>query len=73
VSELESVLQGDAHYAIEPMPLPRAPRDGWATGMAVKRDATDLAQALQGALNELVAQGRLKEIFAGARLSWRAV
>lgn len=72
VSELESVLQGDAHYAIEPMPLPRAPQDGWAIGMAVKRDATDLAQALQGALNELVAQGRVKEIFAAARLSWRA-
>jgi hypothetical protein len=37
---------GDARFAIEPLPLPRM-RDGWAVGMAVKKDATDLAQALQ--------------------------
>ena len=72
-SELESVLNGDARYAIEPLPMPRAPREGWADGMAVKRDATDLAQALQSALNGLAQSGRLKEIFARGGVSWRSV
>ncbi len=71
-SELEAVLRGDAAYAIEPLPSPRAPRQGWATGMAVKRDATDLAQALQQALNLLAEQGRLKEMFAKYNVAWRA-
>jgi ABC-type amino acid transport substrate-binding protein len=73
MSELESVLRGDRRFAIEPLPSPRAPRDGWAVGMAVKHDATELAQALQAALNELAQSGRLAEIFAKANLSWRPV
>ena len=71
-SELESVLRGDARFAISPMPSPRAPRDGWAVGMAVKRDAADLAQALQRAIGELAAAGRLREMFARANLPWQA-
>lgn len=70
-SELESVLAGDRAYRIEPLPAPRAPRDGWAAGMAVKRDATDLAEALQEALNRLVQQGRVAEIFAKYNVAWR--
>jgi ABC-type amino acid transport substrate-binding protein len=70
-SELEAVLAGDTAYRIEPLPSPRAPRDGWAAGMAVKRDATDLAQALQEALNGLVQSGRVGEIFAKYKLAWR--
>ncbi|KQV88176.1 ABC transporter substrate-binding protein [Pelomonas sp. Root1237] len=70
-SELETVLAGDAAYRIEPLPSPRAPRDGWAAGMAVKRDATDLAQALQDALNQLVSQGRVAEIFTKYKVAWR--
>lgn len=72
MSELEAVLRGDARYAISPMPTPRAPRDGWAVGLAVKRDATDLAQALQAAVNGLVQNGRLKTVFANANVTWRA-
>ncbi|WP_457389774.1 substrate-binding periplasmic protein [Roseateles sp. P5_E1] len=72
-SELETVLAGDAAYRIEPLPSPRAPRDGWAAGMAVKRDATDLAQALQDALNQLVSQGRVAEIFTKYKVAWRPV
>jgi ABC-type amino acid transport substrate-binding protein len=71
-SELESVLRGDARFAITPLPSPRAPRDGWAVGMAVKRDATELAQALQRVLNELAASGRLREMFARANVTWNA-
>ncbi|MFM9916173.1 MAG: substrate-binding periplasmic protein [Rhizobacter sp.] len=71
VSELESVVRGDKRFAIEPLPLPRAPRDGWAVGMAVKKDSTRLAQALQGALNNLVTNGKLAEIFAKYSVSWK--
>ncbi len=73
LSELQSVLRGDARFAIEPLPAPRAPKDGWAVGMAVKKDAGELAQALKGALDQLAAGGRLAEIFAQGNLAWRAV
>ena len=72
-SELQAVLRGDARFVIEPLPSPRAPRDGWAVGMAVKKDATELAQALQGAVNQLAGSGRLAQIFAKANLAWRPV
>jgi len=71
-SELESVLRGDPRFAVAPMPSPRAPRDGWAVGMAVKRDATELAQALQRAVNELSASGGLREMFSRGNLAWQA-
>lgn len=69
-SELESTLGQDPRFAIEPLPLPRM-REGWAVGMAVKKGATDLAQALQAARNELQASGELAKIFAKSGLSWR--
>jgi ABC-type amino acid transport substrate-binding protein len=47
-------------------------RDGWAVGFAVKKDSTDLAQALQAAVNELSASGELGRIFAKGKVSWRA-
>jgi ABC-type amino acid transport substrate-binding protein len=73
LSELQSVLRGDARFAIEPLPSPRAPREGWAVGMAVKKDATELAQALQGALNDLVKGGQLGAMFERSNVTWRAV
>jgi ABC-type amino acid transport substrate-binding protein len=69
-SELESVLAGDARFAIEPLPLPRM-RDGWVVGLAVKQEADDLAQALQGAINGLADSGELGRIFAAGKLGWR--
>ena len=69
-SELESVLAGDARFAIEPLPLPRM-RNGWAVGMAVKKSSMDLAQALQSALNDLAQAGTLKAFFAKANVAWR--
>ena len=71
-SELESVLRGDARFAVEPLPLPRASRDGWAVGVAVKRDADDLAQALQVAVDDLANRGRLREMFARGNVGWQA-
>lgn len=70
-SEFESVLAGDARFVIEPLPVPRM-RDGWTIGCAVKREATDLAQAVQGEINTLATSGELERIFARAKLSWRA-
>ncbi len=70
-SELESVLGGDARFAIEPLPLPRT-RDGWVVGLAVKKEAGDLAQALQAQLNALAGSGELRKIFAKAKVEWRA-
>ena len=69
-SELQSVLADRSRYAIVPLPAPRAPRDGWAVGCAVKRDATDLAQALQQRVNELSADGRLRAIFQRHGVAW---
>jgi ABC-type amino acid transport substrate-binding protein len=69
-SELESVLAGDARFVIEPLPLPRM-RDGWAVGCAVKAESTDLAQALQAAMNQLASDGSLAAMFGRAKLGWR--
>jgi ABC-type amino acid transport substrate-binding protein len=71
-SEMESVLRGDARFAIAPLPSPRAQRNGWAVGMAVKKDATDLAQALQAGINDLARDGRLRTMFEGANVAWQA-
>jgi ABC-type amino acid transport substrate-binding protein len=70
-SELEAALSAEPQrFAIEPLPLPRM-RDGWAVGMAVKKEATDLAQALQSAVNALTESGELKTMFAQANVAWR--
>ena len=71
-SELESVLRGDPRFAITDLPSPRASRQGWAVGMAVKRDATGLAQELQRVVDELAASGRLREMFARGNVEWSA-
>jgi ABC-type amino acid transport substrate-binding protein len=69
-SELESVLSGDARFAIDPLPVPRM-RDGWAVGMAVKKESEDLAFALQAAVNQLTENGELGRLFATAKVGWR--
>ncbi|MEY4751048.1 MAG: hypothetical protein RIQ60_3262 [Pseudomonadota bacterium] len=70
-SELQSALGKDERFAITPLPMPRAPREGWAVGMAVKNDAGDLAQALRDAMEGLAASGRLKTLFASGGLNWQ--
>lgn len=71
-SELYSVLGDDKRFFIEALPMPRAPRDGWAVGMAVKKQSVELAQALQAALNVVAADGRLAKAFAAAQVPWQA-
>ncbi len=70
LSELESTLGGDDRFAIDPLPLPRM-RDGWAVGMAVKNSATDLALALQEAINQLGDNGELGKLFGAGKLRWK--
>jgi ABC-type amino acid transport substrate-binding protein len=69
-SELESALGNDTRFAIEPLPLPRM-REGWAVGLAVKKDAADLAQALQAGMNQLAESGEIGRLFSAAGVAWR--
>lgn len=71
-SELHSVLKGNPKYRVIPMPIPRAPRNGWAVGMAVKKSATDLATALQSTVNDMARDQRLSKIFSGHGVPWGA-
>jgi ABC-type amino acid transport substrate-binding protein len=71
-SELHSVLGQDKRFMIEALPMPRAPRNGWAVGMAVKKESQDLGRALQAAVNKITADGRLAQAFASAQVPWRA-
>ncbi|MCE3264466.1 MAG: amino acid transporter substrate-binding protein [Pseudoduganella sp.] len=63
-SEIEASLRGDPAFPLEQVSFQRMPRAGWAVGMAVRKDSTDVARKLQAALNELAASGELKAIFA---------
>ena len=72
-SELESVLGRDPRSVIEPIPVPRAPRDGWAVGCAVKKASGDLAEALQAAMNTLAEDGTLARAFTEGGVRWRWV
>jgi ABC-type amino acid transport substrate-binding protein len=70
-SELESVLGGDARYVITPLPALSNSHDGWAVGMAVKKSASDLAQALQAAVDATIADSQLSRIFRQGNVTWR--
>ena len=60
--ELEGGLKGDARMAIDLPPHPILQKRQWPLGLAVKKQSDDLAQALQAAINELIADGTLKAI-----------
>ena len=70
-SELESVLAGDERFVITPLPTLHNSRAGWAVGLAVKKDAADLAAALQKAVDDLAAGDRLRQIFAKGNVAWQ--
>jgi ABC-type amino acid transport substrate-binding protein len=72
-SELHHALAGDTRFAIEPLPVPRAPRNGWAVGMAVKKNSEELARALQSAVNTMSTDGRLSKIFQSYNVPWKPV
>ena len=60
--ELEGGLRGDARMAIDLPPHPILQKRQWPLGLAVKKQSDDLAQALQTAINELMADGSIKAI-----------
>lgn len=63
-AQIESVMKGDPAFPLQEVPFDRLPRGGWAVGMAVRKDNLGLARRLQAALNEMVASGELRTIFA---------
>ncbi len=63
-SEIETVMRGDPEFPLHDIAFQRLPRSGWAVGMAVRKDNTEVARMLQAALNEMVASGEMKAIFA---------
>jgi cystine transport system substrate-binding protein len=63
-SEIESVLGTDSRFDMQQVQFQRLPPQGWAVGMAVRKDARDLAEALQKAAAELTASGEMARIFA---------
>lgn len=72
-SELESVVGGDPRFVITPLPTVSNSRNGWAVGLAVKKDAADLEAALQAAVDALVGDQRIRQIFGRGRVTWRPV
>lgn len=62
-SELESGVQGSSHIGISDPQVAGMPPNGWVLGLAVKAEYEELARALQAAMNELDAEGRLAGIF----------
>ena len=63
-SEIESVVGADSRFEVQQVQFQRLPAQGWVVGMAVKKDARDLAEALQQAAAELTASGEMARIFA---------
>jgi ABC-type amino acid transport substrate-binding protein len=63
-SEIESVIMGDAGFPLNEVAFQRLPRSGWAVGLSVRKEDTEMATRLQAAINEMAASGELKAIFA---------
>lgn len=60
--ELEGILGDDSGFAIELPPHPILRMRQWMLGLAVKAESEDLAKALEAAMNELLADGTVKNI-----------
>ena len=61
---LKTQSQPATRFVATELQSPLLPPRGWAIGMAVKADQRELAQALESALNALLASGELQRIFA---------
>jgi ABC-type amino acid transport substrate-binding protein len=60
--QLEAGLSGDSRFAIDTPPHPVLKMQQWVLGIAVKSDAEDLAAALRGAMEQLMADGTVDSI-----------
>lgn len=63
-AEIESVLKQDARFQMGDISFPMLPRNGWIVGMAVKKENTELKEALAAATADLIASGEMAKIFA---------
>jgi cystine transport system substrate-binding protein len=63
-SEIEAVMKGDSAFPLQEVAFQRLPRNGWAVGLAVRKDDSEIAEKLQAAITEMGANGELKAIFA---------
>lgn len=70
-SELEAALADVSRYEVVPLPVPRAPRNGWVVGCAVKRGADDLARPIQDRLVEASQGSELRDLFKRYGVTWR--
>lgn len=70
--ELEGAVGGDPAYAIELPPHPVLQKRQWSIGLAVKSGSKPLAEALQMAINELMADGSLNRIMQKHGVQHRA-
>lgn len=70
--ELEGGVAGDVRFAIDLPPHPLLQKRQWAIGLAVKSGSRDLAEALQRAMNELLADGTVKRLMQQHGVSHRA-
>jgi polar amino acid transport system substrate-binding protein len=69
-SELQHGMAGLEGFAISDPVAPGMPLGSWQLGMAVKSDSEELAGALQGALDDLLARGRVEAIFGQFNVAW---
>lgn len=60
--ELEAGIKADSRFGIDPAPNPLLQKRQWVLGLAVRAQSEDLAQALQKAVSELLADGTVKRI-----------
>lgn len=71
ISELEAALQGHPDtLVVAPFGGKLISVEGWSQGMAVKKDHTQLAAALDTALSAMVADGTVKKIYAKYGVTW---
>lgn len=71
-SELSAALHGLPGFAISDAVEPGIPAGGWTLGLAVKADQTELAAALQTAVDDLMQRGRMASIFEAFQVAWAA-
>jgi ABC-type amino acid transport substrate-binding protein len=69
--ELESGLQGDVRFAIDLPPNQLLKMQQWRIGLAVKADNSDLAQALETAMSQLLSDGTVNAIMQRHGLTHR--
>ena len=68
---LEAVLGDDAkNFGIAPVSTPGLSITGWDIGLAVKADRPELVAALDGAMSELMKEGKIQAIFKQRGLTW---